>query len=159
LSDVRSTDARSAQIRRPDGVARCFQVSLYNVEPHECSWARNLLSKYDWRSALADEVVERWPQVPLVSKPSAFACRAERLAWAGAGPHRAVSWPTGKVECVSPTADAGEEVVLGVSLEVAWSDIFDAPVVNVPCGDAPIADQRAQPRRRERVDLVVVCAH
>jgi hypothetical protein len=35
LSDVRRADARSAQISRPAGVARSFQVSLYKVEPTE----------------------------------------------------------------------------------------------------------------------------
>mgnify|MGYP003338890493 FL=1 len=33
LSDVRRTDARSAEIERPDGVVRCFHVSVYKVEP------------------------------------------------------------------------------------------------------------------------------
>jgi hypothetical protein len=45
LSDVRRADARSAQICRPDGVARRFKVSLYKVEPHEAVRACNLLAK------------------------------------------------------------------------------------------------------------------
>jgi hypothetical protein len=47
LSDVRSADARSAQIDRPEGIARCFHVSLYSVEPSKAVLARNLLSKHD----------------------------------------------------------------------------------------------------------------
>jgi hypothetical protein len=47
LSDVRRPDARSAQIRSRDGVARSFQVSANNVEPREASPARNLFSKDD----------------------------------------------------------------------------------------------------------------
>ena len=47
LSDVRGADARSAQIRSPDGVARSFQVSAYSGEPVEASSARNLLAKKD----------------------------------------------------------------------------------------------------------------
>jgi hypothetical protein len=35
LSDMRRADARSAQISRPDGVARSFHVSAYKVEPPE----------------------------------------------------------------------------------------------------------------------------
>jgi len=77
---MRRTDARSAEINRPAGVARCFQVSAYKVEPTKAVFACNLLTKDDWRLALADEVVERGPQVPLIIKPCAFACRAERLA-------------------------------------------------------------------------------
>lgn len=45
LSDVRSTDARSAQIGRCAGVIRCFQVSLYKVEPSEAVSACNLFAK------------------------------------------------------------------------------------------------------------------
>jgi|TARA_Y100000310_G_C20460058_1_gene704898 hypothetical protein len=72
--------ARSAQIGRPEGVTRSFHVSLYKIEPSEPSLARNLFAIDDWRAALADEMVPSRPKVPLVSNPSAFTCRAERLA-------------------------------------------------------------------------------
>jgi hypothetical protein len=55
LPDVRRPDARSAQIRSPDGVALSFQVSANSVEPREAVRARNLLPKDDDRRALADE--------------------------------------------------------------------------------------------------------
>jgi len=35
LADVGSADARSAEIDRPEGVALCFHVSVYSVEPSE----------------------------------------------------------------------------------------------------------------------------
>jgi hypothetical protein len=47
LSDMRRADARSAQISRPEGVARCFHVSVYKVEPAEAVLACNLLAKDD----------------------------------------------------------------------------------------------------------------
>jgi hypothetical protein len=47
LSDVRRADARSAQISSPEGVARCFHVSVYKVEPAEAVLACNLLAKDD----------------------------------------------------------------------------------------------------------------
>jgi hypothetical protein len=47
LTDVRRTDARSAQIGRPNGVTRSFQVREYSVEPSEPSLARNLFAKED----------------------------------------------------------------------------------------------------------------
>jgi hypothetical protein len=47
LPDVRRADARSAQIRRPDGVALSFQVSLNKVEPPKAVFACNLLAKDD----------------------------------------------------------------------------------------------------------------
>jgi hypothetical protein len=61
LPDVRSTDARSADIKRPAGVSRSFQVSLYKVEPSEASLTRNLLAKDDARLALGNEVVPGGP--------------------------------------------------------------------------------------------------
>jgi hypothetical protein len=119
LSDVRRTDARRAKISRPEGVALCFHVSVYKVDPLEAIRACNLLAKDDWRAALRDEVVECGPEVPLVSKRSSLACRAERLAGAGTGPNRSVVRPAGEPKRGRPAADAGEEVALGVAGEVA----------------------------------------
>jgi hypothetical protein len=69
--------------------------------------------------------------VPLVSKPISFACRAERLAWAGSGPDRAVVGPAGGAKSPRPSSDAGEEVSLSVPCEVARRDINDGPIVDV----------------------------
>jgi hypothetical protein len=69
LADVRGADARSAEIDRPTGVARCFHVCLYKVEPSEAVLACNLLTKDDCRSALCDEMVPVRPEVPLVIEP------------------------------------------------------------------------------------------
>jgi len=77
---VRSADARSRKRDRPDGVTQGFQVILNKVEPRFCVLARNLLSKEVCRAALFDEVEPVRPQMPLVSKPIAATCRAERLA-------------------------------------------------------------------------------
>jgi hypothetical protein len=95
---VRRTDARRRKRDTPEGVTHAFQVSVYKVDPSVDSLARNLLSKDDCRAALFDKVVEGGPQVPLVSKPSAFACRAERLARAAPGPHGAIVWPSGETQ-------------------------------------------------------------
>lgn len=61
LSDVRRPEARSAQIERPEGVARAFHVSRYMVEPSERVLARNLLSKERVRAADVDEMEEGGP--------------------------------------------------------------------------------------------------
>jgi hypothetical protein len=56
-------EARSAEIERPEGVVRSFQVSLNKVEPSESVTARNLLSK-DWyvtSLCMLDEMEPRWP--------------------------------------------------------------------------------------------------
>lgn len=131
LSDMGRADARSAEIDRPAGVARSFQVSLYKVEPSEAVLARNLFAKDDARPELCDEVVEGWPKVPLVSKPAAFACRAERLAGAASGPDGAIVGPSGATERMAPDADAGEEMALRVPAQLVGSNILDAPFVNV----------------------------
>jgi hypothetical protein len=127
---MRRADARSAQIRSPDGVTRCFQVSAYSVEPSEAVLARNLFSKDDCRAALFDEKLEGWPQMTLISSPASFACRGERLARAGSCPNRPVVGPTGEPECVGPDADSCEEMALGKPVEFVWYDILDRPFVD-----------------------------
>lgn len=77
---MRRTDARRADIDRRAGVTRSFQVRLNKVEPSESIFARNLLAKDTDRAALCDEIVQERPKVPLVIKPCAFTCAAERLA-------------------------------------------------------------------------------
>jgi hypothetical protein len=120
---VRGADARSAQICCPDGVSRYFQVSAYSVEPAEAVLARNLLSKDDWRAALADEPVELGPEVTLVGKSGSLSGGAEGLAGAGAGPDGPVVGPSCETEGVGPDADTGEEVALRVTFEVARSHV------------------------------------
>jgi hypothetical protein len=72
LADMRGTDARSAQIERPDGVILGFQVSLNKVEPLKAIFRRNLLSKDDARSALRDESVPHRPEMTVVVEALAF---------------------------------------------------------------------------------------
>jgi len=140
LTDVRRTDARSAEIDRPAGVARCFQVRLYKVEPTKAVFACNLFTKDNVRAALADEVVERGPQVPLIIKPRPFACRAERLARTRSCPYRTIIGPSCSAQGVGPDANAGEEMALSKSSKFIWSDIFDAPIVNHAIGDVTLFD-------------------
>ena len=87
LSDVRRADARSAEIDRPEGVSRCFHVSVNKVEPRKAVLARNLLPKHICRATLRDELEEVRPEMPLISNPIASACSAERLARARACPN------------------------------------------------------------------------
>jgi hypothetical protein len=124
LPDVRRTDARSAKIGREAGVVLTFQVSLNKVEPSESISARNLLAVDAPRAALADEVEPCRPEVPLVSKPSSFACRAERLARTGTSPNRSVS-PVGHVERVVPNADSGKEVTAVECSKVIWANVLN----------------------------------
>jgi hypothetical protein len=159
LPDMGRADARSAEINRPAGVARSFQVSLYKVEPTKSVLARNLLAKDDCRATLSDEVEEGRPKVPLVSKPSSFARRAERLARATTCPDFAIVWPSGPPQGVAPDTDSCEEVALSVGLEVIWRDIFDASFIHITGSDVPGFDQVAQPFRRIWVKLVVVSRH
>jgi len=56
---MRAAEARSRQKRRPEGVALCFQVSRYKIEP--VASVLNLLSSDDWRLALLNEMVEGGP--------------------------------------------------------------------------------------------------
>jgi hypothetical protein len=132
---------------------------LNKVEPRHCVAARNLLSKDDWRLALADEVVPGGPKVPLVSKPSAFACRAERLARTRAGPHASMIRPTSSAESEGPHANSSKEMALIESSKVVWSNIFNAPGIDDAGRDVACVDEVAQPCSRVGVDLVVVGRH
>jgi hypothetical protein len=93
---MRGADARSAQICRPNGVARCFHVGAYSVEPAEAVLACNLLSTDDWRAALCDEPMELRPEVTLVFDALALARGAEGLARAGACPDGLIVAPSGE---------------------------------------------------------------
>jgi len=135
VSDVRSADARSRKRDRPEGVTQGFQVILYEIGPAIGSLARNLLSKQDWRAALADEVLPRRPEVPLVIEPSAFTCLAVRLARATSCPDASSIVPSGSSKSVGPHADAGEEVALGVALNFIRRDVFNAAFIYVTICD------------------------
>ena len=159
VSDVRSTDARSRKRDRPEGVVQAFQVILNKVEPRFCVLARNLLSKDDCRAALADEVEPARPEVPLVSKSSAFACRAERLARTGTGPNRSIIWPAGGTKRVAPDADAGEEVALREAVEITRVDVFDASLVDDSISDVTGCNEVSEPLSCIGFDLVVERRH
>jgi hypothetical protein len=154
-------EARSAEIERPEGVIRTFHVSLNKVEPSKSVWARNLFSKnrYVSRLRVLDEMEPRGPKVPLVSEPSRFACRAERLAWATASPNRTVIVPPRKAKRVAPDADSGEEMALGVRSKVIWFNIFDAPFIHHAGGDVPCGYELTEPSGGTRIDLVVIGGH
>lgn len=158
VADVGRADARSRERLRPKGVTQSLQVKKYKVDPRVCVSTRNLFAKNKSRAALLDEVVEVGPQVPLVSKPRSFACRAERLARAGSRPHGRVVWHAGAAQGIAPDPDACKEVALSVSHKVGWPYILDAPFVHVARRDVAGGDQVAQPCRGLRVDLVVVGA-
>jgi hypothetical protein len=120
LTNVGRPDARSAEIDRPNGVVRSFQVSRYKVEPSEPSRACNLLAKDDCRTELRDKMEEGGPEVPLVSSPKSAACRAERLAGTGAGPGGALVGPSGLPEGVTPGSNSCEPMALVVSEKIDW---------------------------------------
>lgn len=156
---MRGTDARRRERNSPEGILHGFHVSLYKVDPRICVFARNLLSKDDCRLALADEPMEVRPEVPLVIKPTSRACRAERLARTGTSPNRSIIGPAGAAKGVGPSADAGEEMALGVGLEVIWVNILDRSFVNVAWRDVACGNQIADPLRGVWVDFVVIRSH
>ena len=63
LPDVRSTNARCAEIHRPEGVTLCFHITLNNVEPSEAVIACNLLTKdrYPFGFTMDDVMEPRGP--------------------------------------------------------------------------------------------------
>jgi hypothetical protein len=131
---------------------------LYSVEPRFCVLARNLLTKDCSRFELADEMFAGGPEVPLVSKPSAFACDAERLARETGGPDWSVVGPAALPEGVAPDANSGAEMNLGEASIVVWCDVPEVSLVDFSIGYVSLFDKLAQPRRRFRIELGVNCA-
>jgi hypothetical protein len=156
LPDMRRPEARSAQIDRPEGIARRFHVRLYNVEPSESVFARNLLANCNDRSAGEAQFVKDGPKMSLVSEARAFAGCAERLAGEACGPDRAIVGPAGAAQGVGPHSDACEEVALIKSSKFIWPNIADVPFVYDAGSDVARSDEFAQPCRSEWIDLVVV---
>jgi hypothetical protein len=117
-SGVRCAEAASRGTNRPDGKGVVFQVSTNKIEPSFCDTVCNLFAKDNVRAALLDEPIPGGPKVPLVIKPFSFACEAERLARARAGPDGAIVGPTGEPQGIRPDTNAGEEVTLDKSVEV-----------------------------------------
>jgi len=159
LTDVRRTDARSAQISSPEGVARSFQINAYSVEPREAVRARNLLSKDDWRAALANETEPGGPEMTLIVGALASAGDAEGLAGATPGPDRSVIGPAGEPESVAPDSDACEEMRLSRCSHVFTGHLENAARIDAPPGDVAGVGEVLQPLRRERLELVVVGRH
>lgn len=157
LAYVRPFEPRSAQIARPEGVTRTFQVSRYKIEPVER--ARNLLSKDDCRAALADKLEPDRPEVAIVVEPLLLSGGTEGLAGAGSSPHRNVICPSGPSESMAPHSDACEEMALREASKVIGRNLRDAALVHFTRRDVADRDQVAQPLRGKRVAFVVVGAH
>jgi hypothetical protein len=93
--------------------------------------------------------------VPLVIKPAAFACRAERLAWAGAGPDWLVVSDAGTSKGCGPQSDPGKEVDLPVGQNVVRCEVENRSPLDSAGRDLSGADEVFEPVRGEVVDLVV----
>ncbi len=155
LSDVRRTDARSAQIARPDGVARSFQVSENKIEPLEAVRTRNLLPKDDWRAALADELEPDGPEMPIVGEAFLAPALRERLTGTGTSPNGKLVWPFREAERVRPPAEPGEEVSLPPSPDVGDGELADATGVDFAGGDVPGSREVSEPLNGVGFILVV----
>jgi hypothetical protein len=96
---------------------------LNKVEPSVSVLARNLLAKDHARMSLGDESSEGGPKMSMVVEPFATAGRRERLAGTTPCPDFLAVRPSGEAQGVAPDPDAGEEVALGESGKVGWSNI------------------------------------
>jgi hypothetical protein len=116
---MRRTDARSAQIERPDGVVLTFHVRRYKVDPRERVFACRLFAKDNARVSLGDEPEPIWPEVAFIGESELFPSNGETLAWTTAGPDFPLVWPSGTPQGVRPNANSGEEMTLSVSGKIA----------------------------------------
>jgi hypothetical protein len=72
--------------------------------------------------------------MPLVSNPSAFACRAERLARTRSCPNFPIVWPPSSAQGKGPDSDACEEMALGEFNKLIWVNILNASFINNSVG-------------------------
>jgi hypothetical protein len=94
--------------------------------------------------------------VPCIGRTCSFAGDAEGLAGTRAGPNRSIVWPSGEAHGMAPSADAGEEMALGVSVEVRCPHVNDAALVNIAVGDMSSGNEVAKPLGGVRIDFIVV---
>jgi hypothetical protein len=158
LSDVRRTEARRAQIDRPEGIARRFHVSLYKVEPSKSVRARNLFANCHDRSERRSEGFEHGPKMSFVFDAFALTGRAPWLAGEAGGPERTPVWPSGLAGRVAPDAETGEEMTLPKPGKVSCPDFPNVALIDHPRCDQPARDQLAQRCGRLSVRVVVVGA-
>lgn len=154
---MRAAEARSAQIARPEGVARCFHVSRYKIEPIER--ARNLLSKDDWRAALVNEAIPYGPEMTLVVEAALLSRGAEGLAGAASRPDRPVVGPACAAQGVAPDTDAREEVALVETRKVFMLNFRNAPLIDFTFSDMACGHEVAQPLGCVGVYLIVIYCH
>jgi hypothetical protein len=114
-----------AQYDRPAGVVNSFHVCENSVDPTGASRCRNLLTKDDPRSALADELEPRRPKVARIGFAVTFPRSRERLTGTATRPDGSVVRPSGEPQRVRPSADPGEEMTLLEASQVGRSNIDD----------------------------------
>ena len=111
---VRPCDTASWQYGRSHGVAFGLQVMSDFVEPSVGNRSRNLLSKHDWRTALADEPEPYGPEMARVGCAAPSPRSAEWLAGAAPRPDGPAVVPPREPEGLRPSADPGEEIALSI---------------------------------------------
>jgi hypothetical protein len=151
-------DTASREINRPAGVSFALQIKADSVEPTVPSRSRNLLSHDDSGPSGTDEAMKVRPQMPWIIGSEPFAGRRERLARTGAGPEWSVVRPSSKSSCDGPEAPAGEEMALGVAVEVIGHHFLDGAGVDIARRQNTVIDERAEDMRSGMVEFVVVGA-
>jgi hypothetical protein len=151
------TDRR--EVSRPEGIAKSFQVIADDGMP--VRGLGNLLAKDNARASCSDKLAPDWPEMPFAFEPlvSSSSGRRNRLTGTRPCPDRAVVGPAGNPERARPSADAGEEVALGVARKVGWSHVNDASLVNVSGREVSDSDKGANPLCGIPICLVVVGGH
>jgi hypothetical protein len=155
MSVVRRVDARSRQYGIPDGVTFSLQVNSHSIEPSVGNSSFNLLSKDDWRLALAEETEDDGPQVSLVVHTFLLPCNGEGLAGDTSSPNREVWVYSRESQGERPSRNSCEEVTLGVALQFFRRDFFDASLIDYTLRDLACVDEVLHPSAGVRFDVVV----
>lgn len=155
LADMGGVHGASRDINRPAGVTFSLQISGDSVEPIIASRSRNLLSHKDSGPSGTGEAKDVGPQMPWIVSTGAFPRDREGLAGARGCPNRSSIGPSGKPGGKAPSADAGEQVDLCKSVEVAGLKLDDAALVDDAGRDVALVDEPTQPVSGDGIVFVV----
>jgi hypothetical protein len=138
----------------PHGVIQGFQITSHKSDPRRR--VRRLLSKDDWRAALADERLEYGPEMAGVGEPELESSAGDSLAREGRSPNRSIVSPSDAAQRERPAADSCEEVRGHISLDVVRTHVANVASIDVAGRQSSNCDESLKPAGRVFVMLIIV---
>ena len=156
LADVRRPRRGGRKVEGGHRVARPLKVAAHVRQPLAARGARHLLAHHQRGAADGDQLGEDRPEMAFVRLSQLLARMRKWGTRARPRPKRPVLGKPREPLGQRPSRYAVEEMTLDEPLEVFRLDIKNRPLVDLPVGDQPHADQLARPSVGLGVVVVVV---